>query len=146
MDPKIASYAAFDGSPLIEMLTNGFVKHMDLALHQTFNRTYDWVVSLNVGQFIPKQYEDTFVDNVVKAAGVGVIMHWGHWRDNQHIPNPKDGMSVLEMFSKHGFTLDDDASDYLVSKSTFTWLFAFDGLFVLWKNPADYEKALGSRL
>jgi hypothetical protein len=60
------------------MLTNGFVKQMHLALPQTFNRTHDWVVSLNLGQFIPKHYEDTFVDNVVKAAGIGVIMHWGH--------------------------------------------------------------------
>jgi hypothetical protein len=54
-------------------------------------------------------------------------------------------MSILEMFSKRGFRLDDDASDHIVSDSTIAW-FAFDGLFVLWKNPAKYAKALGRRL
>jgi hypothetical protein len=74
----VKSYEAYDGTPLINYITGGFVQHMDLSVPQTFNKTYDWVVSLHVGELIPRPLDLVYVENIVKAAKEGLVTSWGY--------------------------------------------------------------------
>jgi tryptophanyl-tRNA synthetase len=108
---------------------------MDFTRPQTFdNRTYDWVMCINVGELIPKRYEAVFVENVLKTAREGVVFFWGIKRpERTHIPNQKDGLEVIETVTKHGFTVNDDLTMDLVVSSYLPW-FKIGGLFVFIKN------------
>jgi hypothetical protein len=104
----IKSYTGYDGIPLVADLSKNLVQHMDLAEPQTFNATtYDWVMSVDVGENIPRQYERVYVENVVGAAREGVVVAWGH----EVLPdfeyrNEKSREDVARMIEPYGFELD----------------------------------------
>ena len=110
---------------------------MDLAKPQNFNRTFDWVMFLAVGELIPKNFEAVLIENVVRSATEGIVVFWGIKRaERTHMPNQKDGLEVIETFSKHGFVVDDDLSMDLVTISLMPW-YKIGGIFVFWKNTTD---------
>jgi SAM-dependent methyltransferase len=75
---KNAGYVCdgFDGNPYTEQLTNGLAKVADLSKVFRLGKEYDCVLSLEVGEHIPKIYEQTFVDNVVSHSKKYVILSW----------------------------------------------------------------------
>ena len=120
--PAIKSYTGFDGALMIDTITGGFIQHMDLALPQTFNKTYDWVLSFNVGEFIPKEFEETYIDNVVKAATKGVAVSWGDQLNPEWtFPNEKSRSDVVEAFRKRGFEVDKAWSVTLALRTMLVW-------------------------
>ena len=74
-------------------------------------RTYDWVVSLEVGEHIHKERMDIFMDNLRRHAKKGVIMSWG--RPGQagfgHI-NPLTRQTVARLMEARGLRLDKTRS------------------------------------
>ena len=54
----------FDGNPYTETLTNGLAKVIDLTKPHKFNKPYDWVISLEVAEHIPKKFESIYVNNL----------------------------------------------------------------------------------
>ena len=90
---------AFDGSRNIANLTNGLVSTADLSLPQTFPMA-EWVVSLEVGEHIPKEQQSVFLHNLVDHAKRGVVLSWAlpHQTDGPAHPNQlKNGEVIAEM-------------------------------------------------
>jgi len=62
---------------------------LHLYLTQMCSAPYDWVTSVEVGEHIPAERMDTFVDNLVMMARYGVILTWavkgqgGSWHVNE---------------------------------------------------------------
>ena len=57
----------YDGAINVEFLSKGFIKQQDLSIADMWlGRTWDWVLSLEVGEHIPALYEDVFIDNLVR--------------------------------------------------------------------------------
>ena len=52
------------------------VKFLDLTLPQYWLPRYDWVLSLEVLEHIPSDFETTVLDNIDRAAGHGVVLSW----------------------------------------------------------------------
>lgn len=50
-----------DGNPSTKELTNGVCDILDLSKTHLFDNKYDWVLSLEVGEHIPKEYENIFI-------------------------------------------------------------------------------------
>jgi hypothetical protein len=118
----IKSYTAYDGTPAIGNITNGFVGYMDLSQPQKFNRSYDWVMSISVGEFIPRAYQDVYVANVVNPVKEGLVLSWGYkLNPGELAPNEKPPAEVMAMVMSHGFALDKDATVTLRSLKTFPW-------------------------
>lgn len=118
----IHSYTGYDGSPAVEVITGGLVRFMDLAVPQRFVRQYDWVVSLNVGEYVPKRLEQVYVANVVKAARDGVVVSWGYnMAKDMAGRNEKHQKDVIPMFKRHGFELQFDLSTEVRMDSKFAW-------------------------
>lgn len=76
---------AYDGNPHTTELSQNFGKVLDLS--ETFNlgKKFDCVISLEVGEHIPKIYERNFISNLINHASRFIILSWA-------IPNqPGDG-------------------------------------------------------
>ena len=113
---------AFDGTANIANLTEGLVSYRDLSTALT-EKPRDWVVSLEVGEHIKKEFEDTFLSNVALHAERGVILSWavpgqggsGHVNEqsNEHI---RDKMHSL------GFTALEELTADLRATAELSWL------------------------
>ena len=69
---------AYDGAANIEELTRGLVHHADLTstVSQLPESAYDWVLSSEVGEHIPAQYEERFLQAIASHARRGVVLSW----------------------------------------------------------------------
>jgi|WetSurMetagenome_2_1015567.scaffolds.fasta_scaffold68268_2 cyclopropane fatty-acyl-phospholipid synthase-like methyltransferase len=75
----------------------------DLSQLHWFGK-FDWVVSLEVGEHIPKVYQDTFIENIDIHNTNGVILSWSipEFGGDGHVnslPNEK----VIELFEERGY-------------------------------------------
>jgi hypothetical protein len=76
--------------------------------------TGDWVVSLGVGEHIAGQYEDIYMDNVVKNSRNGCIVSWGGMDDGGHgHVNLKPEREVLKLFESRGFEFMEEETNEL---------------------------------
>jgi len=120
---KVKGYDSYDGAPYSDTTSEGRVKFLDLTLPQFGLPLYDWVVSLEVAEHIPQQYESVYIDNIVRHAKEGVILSWAvpGQPGFKHINNrPLD--YILDMFDRLGFDLDEKASTKLKQKANFWYL------------------------
>lgn len=96
----------WDGNPNTPTISNGLCRVADLTHKQTFDKK-SWVLSLEVGEHIPKEYESVFVQNLIDHATEGIVLSWA-------IPNqPGDGHVncqpneyVISLLEKNGYVLD----------------------------------------
>lgn len=70
----------FDGNPNTFQLTCGLCDTVELTkpnleLKLKYKK-YDWVLSLEVGEHIPKKYENRFLSNLASVASKGIVLSW----------------------------------------------------------------------
>ena len=112
----------FDGNPRTPELTNGLASVLDLAIPFTFEKPYEWIMSIEVGEHLPAHYEDVYIQNLHNNNKKGIVMSWalegqgglGHFneRNNQYI---KDKVMAL------GYTNDVEAENMLREASSLWW-------------------------
>lgn len=66
----------FDGNPNTPELTNNLCQVLDLSVPIKFDEPFDWVLSLEVGEHLPKQLEDIFINNLHNNNKYGIILSW----------------------------------------------------------------------
>lgn len=110
---EVLSNQAFDGVPSIDSLTNGLVNHMDLSQPQSIP-SHDWTLCMEVGEHVPVEFEDVFIDNVVQGIRKGVVLTWA--------PPGKGGHSHINERSNDyiisGLQFQADATAQLRSKAS----------------------------
>lgn len=52
-------------------MSGGKIKQLELGTPVDLGRRFDWVMSIEVGEHIPVESEDVFMDNVIKHACKG---------------------------------------------------------------------------
>jgi 2-polyprenyl-3-methyl-5-hydroxy-6-metoxy-1,4-benzoquinol methylase len=112
----------FDGSPLTPELTNNLCHIMDFSEPANVGE-YDLVFCLEVGEHIPKEYEQIFLDNIIRAAKKDVILSWaliGQQGDG-HVNCQNNDYIIREMLLR-GFNLDPDKSNFLRKEASLDWL------------------------
>ena len=72
----LKGYDAYDGAPFSEKTSEGRVQYLDLTLPQYGLPLYDWVMSLEVAEHIPKEFESIYLDNIVRHAKEGIVISW----------------------------------------------------------------------
>ena len=119
---EVAGYDSFDGAPFVELTTNNNVKFLDLSVPIYHLSQYDWVISLEVAEHIPKASESIYLDNLVRHAKEGIVLSWarvgqtGHSHvNNQNFPYIKSRME------KRDFYFAENASKLLKRAATFDW-------------------------
>lgn len=102
---------AYDGNPNTEILTNGIGKVLDLSKEFDLNKKVDCVLSLEVGEHIPKEYEQIFIDNLCKHSNNLIILSWaiiGQSGDG-HV-NCQNNDYIISELKRRGFSYELDSS------------------------------------
>ncbi|XP_042203182.1 uncharacterized protein LOC121853239 isoform X2 [Homarus americanus] len=105
----IKSWQGWDGASNIDELSAGNIGVVDLMIPVDLGRKFDWIMSLEVGEHIPKAGEKNFIDNLVKHACVGVVLSWavpgqgGH----SHV-NCRTNDYVKDQMAKRGLESDQE--------------------------------------
>jgi 2-polyprenyl-3-methyl-5-hydroxy-6-metoxy-1,4-benzoquinol methylase len=105
---------AYDGNPNTGILTNGLAKVLDLSNSFDLKRRFDCVISLEVGEHIPKEYEHIFIDNISTHSKNLLVLSWaikGQGGDG-HV-NCQDNDYVITEMEKRKFKFDEKTSNYL---------------------------------
>jgi len=95
----------------------------DLTLPQYWLEPHDWVMSLEVIEHIPAQYERIVLDNLARVAKEGIVLSWavpgqgGYF----HINNQPQS-HVDEVMNERLFYRDNSASEMLRAASSLGWL------------------------
>jgi hypothetical protein len=112
----------YDGNPHSPALSDNLVKVADLSQPVNLEKTYDWVLSLEVGEHIPAQYEAAFIDNLDRHNTKGIILSWavegqggyGHF-------NCRNNDYIKKVMASHGYVNDVDAENAIRSVAVLSW-------------------------
>jgi hypothetical protein len=119
---KVKSYDAYDGAPYCETTSGGRVVFLDLSIPQFGIPTYDWIISLEVAEHIPKKFEHIFIDNIVRHAKEGIILSWAHPGQGGHSHvNNQPFEYVKNLLDRVGFSHNEAESTKLKNLSSFPW-------------------------
>ncbi len=66
----------YDGNPDTYELSEGIANVLDLSQPFDLERRFDWVLSLEVGEHLPKIFESTFLHNLDRHAIQGIVLSW----------------------------------------------------------------------
>ncbi|MBX7065764.1 MAG: class I SAM-dependent methyltransferase [Parachlamydiales bacterium] len=112
----------YDGDPDTYFLSNGVAQVCDLTQDLDLGRSYDWVLSLEVGEHIPAEYERVFIENLIKHARKGIVLSWAvKGQDGWGHVNTQDNEYIKNVLFLYGFVNDSDAENALRSHSSLTW-------------------------
>lgn len=116
IDNEIDSWG-YDGSPL----TPDFCYIKDFSKPQNIGK-YGLVLSLEVGEHIPEDYEQIFLDNLVDASIGLIILSWAveGQGGTGHVNNHNNSYIIKEM-ALRGYDFDKATTDYLRGASTLPW-------------------------
>jgi 2-polyprenyl-3-methyl-5-hydroxy-6-metoxy-1,4-benzoquinol methylase len=112
----------FDGNPDTKILTNKLCDCLDLSVPIDLHKTYDCVLSLEVGEHIPESLENIFISNITKHSDRLIIMSWaipGQIGDG-HI-NCKSNQYIINKMISHKFNFSHNISNYLKENSSLWW-------------------------
>ena len=93
--------------------------------------------SLEVGEHLPKKYEETFFENLAKTSKEGIILSWaipGQGGDGHF--NEQPNAYVKEKMTNLGFTNNLKLEEAFRSASTLTWF--QNTIMVFERNPDSF--------
>jgi 2-polyprenyl-3-methyl-5-hydroxy-6-metoxy-1,4-benzoquinol methylase len=96
---------------------------MDLTVPQTLITPYDFVLCLEVGEHIPQQHEQMFLDNLNKFVGRDLVMSWavpGQYSASGHVNNQPNEYVIEQMWSR-GLRYQKKMTKILRGYSTLKW-------------------------
>lgn len=112
----------FDGNPYTPTLTGGMCGVRDLSVPLVLDTSYDWVMSLEVGEHLPAQFESTFIDNIHRNNSKGVILSWAVVGQGGHgHVNCRNNDYIKNKFCELGYTNDILVERTLRSSVKYYW-------------------------
>jgi cyclopropane fatty-acyl-phospholipid synthase-like methyltransferase len=116
------SAIGYDGNPVTEDASGGSCFVLDLSSPVDLQKQYDWVMSLEVGEHLPKQYEAIFIENLVRHVKDGLILSWalkgqggtGHF-------NEQNNDYIKQIFANLGWFNDLAAENHLRESADIPW-------------------------
>lgn len=112
----------YDGNPDSAKISEGIVKVADLSEPFNLGKSFDWVLSIEVGEHLPKKYEKTFVENLHRHNTKGIVLSWavkgqggyGHF-------NEQSNEYVKAMMAEYGYENDIEAEKSLRQRARLPW-------------------------
>jgi len=103
---------AFDGTHQAAELTDGLVQEVNLVQEMRLWRSFDWILCLEVGEHVPKQYAPTLLANLKRHSSKGLVMSWSDdWEGIGHVNCLSRSEFVDFVQESTGFVLDEDATE-----------------------------------
>jgi cyclopropane fatty-acyl-phospholipid synthase-like methyltransferase len=114
---------AYDGNPNTPELSNGLGKVLDLSMNFNLDKKFDCVISLEVGEHIPKEYEKIFIDNICSHTTNLLILSWaivGQGGDG-HLNCQNNDYIIDQMESRNFIYLEKDSTELRGYTSNAGW-------------------------
>jgi cyclopropane fatty-acyl-phospholipid synthase-like methyltransferase len=112
----------FDGNPNTPELTNNICKILDLSLPIKFDEPFDWIMSLEVGEHLPPQFEDIFINNLHNNNKYGILISWAiEGQDGHGHVNCKNNDYIKTKIQNLGYLNDIENENKLRDISTLWW-------------------------
>ena len=111
----------FDGNPYTTEISNERCSIHDLTQLMQLEPV-EWIISLEVGEHIPKYLQDIFIKNIIDHASVGVIISWGIPDQGGfgHV-NCATNEYIIEQFTVHNFINIAETQNLLRWMSSNSW-------------------------
>jgi cyclopropane fatty-acyl-phospholipid synthase-like methyltransferase len=122
----------YDGNPFTPKISGGVGSVLDLSSDFNLNKKFDMVMSLEVGEHIPVEFEDVFIDNICRHSNQFLLLSWaivGQGGDG-HV-NCRNNDYIIEKLKERNFEIMETESNILRNKSTKFW---FKNTIMLFKN------------
>ncbi|XP_037781251.1 uncharacterized protein LOC119577769 [Penaeus monodon] len=131
----VKSWNGWDGAANIGVLSKGLIAPLDLAAPVDLQRRFDWVMSLEVGEHIPAEAEEVFLDNLVKHACKGVVLSWAvpGQAGYNHV-NTRSNDHVKSKMADRGLVADDEAEKRIREAVEIGW---FKNTFMVFRFPGE---------
>jgi len=131
-----------DGGYGINIATKDFahqVGYCDLTKPLYFGM-YDWILCLEVGEHIPKEFEKKVLYNIIRYAKEGVILSWAvEGQGGYHHVNNRNNDYIISAMEGYFFTYDEKESIKLRNLATLRW---FRNTIMVFRNQKKLEKLL----
>jgi 2-polyprenyl-3-methyl-5-hydroxy-6-metoxy-1,4-benzoquinol methylase len=113
----------YDGNPYSPKLSKGVVQVLDLSQPFHLQKSFDWVISLEVGEHIPSQYETFFIENLQRHSKKGIILSWAveGQKGRGHV-NCRNNAYIEKVLQKYGYEKDPDMQRFLRKRTHLGWL------------------------
>lgn len=111
----------FDGNPATVSLTEGRCLQADLSRELELGTRWDWILSLEVAEHIPPEFEDMFLGNLDRHNRHGVVLSWANQAGEGHV-NLRTRGEVESLFAARGYRSDEASASALRSVATLPWL------------------------
>jgi cyclopropane fatty-acyl-phospholipid synthase-like methyltransferase len=110
---------AFDGNPNTEALTEGIGHVLDLSKPFYLQKKFDAVLSLEVGEHIPAEFEDLFITNITKHVRKTLIISWAiEGQGGSGHVNCRNNDYIIADICDRGFKYNEQASNQLRKAAT----------------------------
>ena len=110
---------AFDGNPNTEALTQGIGSVLDLSKPFYLKKKFDAVMSLEVGEHIPAEFEDLFITNITKHVRKTLIISWAiEGQGGSGHVNCRNNDYIIANICERGFKYNKKASEELRKAAT----------------------------
>lgn len=112
----------FDGNPNTPELTKNLCKVLDLSVPTKFDEQFDWVMSLEVGEHLPPQFEDIFIQNLHNNNKYGIVISWAVKGQGGHGHfNEQNNDYIKSKICELGYVNDIKSENNLRKDSTLRW-------------------------
>ena len=135
----------FDGNPNTPQITHGLCGVRDLSQPIELEREYDVIMSLEVAEHIPRQYQSAYLANLTKFAKAFLVLSWavpGQAGDG-HVNNRTNSYVVWKL-RRLGFQLDLEKTGLLRAQSSLVWFQNTILVFSRGPSPTLSEKLTAS--
>jgi cyclopropane fatty-acyl-phospholipid synthase-like methyltransferase len=112
----------FDGNPNTPELTDNLGQVLDLSIPKQFDEPFDWVMSLEVGEHLPQQFEDIFINNLHNNNKHGIVLSWAIKGQGGHGHfNEQNNDYIKSKICSLGYINDVDSENMLRKSSSLFW-------------------------
>jgi hypothetical protein len=118
---KLSRVVSVEGAANVAELTGDLVSQADLTQDHNFGH-FDWAITLEVAEHIPKQFEDTYIRNIISTSPKGIIISWAvpNQPGTGHV-NGQTNQYVIELMNRHGYDFDQSKTTYLREQAQLGW-------------------------
>jgi len=111
----------YDGNPHTPLIAGDRCEVLDLAV-PVLVEPADWVLSLEVGEHIPAEFQDAFIGNLHTHNRLGIVISWAVPGQGGcgHV-NCRDNGYVRGIFHELGYTSDYGAQTQLRAAASMVW-------------------------
>ena len=114
--------SGFDGNPATPQLSKGTCAVLDLSTVADVAAPRDWVLSLEVGEHLPRAHEGAFMENLHRHNSRGMVLSWAlkGQGGTGHV-NEQDNDYIKAKICAKGYVNDLDAEQALRAAAAFPY-------------------------